>query len=101
MKTLQHAAARSFVYRTIKRHKLGLAAGDALELDPMRDKRGENRQSSKRKNPEIVAICDRLLSDDKITCPKVQQELARQGINISTKTIQRIAKDLDYLWTKP
>ena len=95
------AAARSFVYRTIKRHKLGLAAGDALELDPMRDKRGENRRSTKRKNAEIVALCDRLLSDDKSTCPKIKQELATRGINISTKTIQRIAKDLDFLWTKP
>ena len=96
------AAARSFVYRTIKRHKLGLATGDALELDPMRDRRGENRPSPKRKNDVIVALCERLLNDDdKTTCPKIRQALADEGHNISTKTIQRIAQDLDFVWTKP
>ena len=97
----QFAAARSFVYRAIKRHKLGLAAGDALESDPMRDRRGENRQSTKRKNARIVEICDRLLSEDKSTCPKVQRALSDRGFSVSTKTIQRICKDLDFVWTKP
>jgi len=95
------AAARSFVYRTIKRHKLGVAAANALELDPMRDRRGENRRSTKRKNARIVELCDRLLSDDKATCPKVQRALADSGFRVSTKTIQRICKDLDFIWTKP
>ena len=96
------AAARSFVYRTIKRHKLGLAAGEALDLDPMRDRRGENRQSTKRKNARIVDLCERLLNDDdKTTCPKIRRALADQGLHVSTKTIQRIAQDLDFVWTKP
>ena len=96
------AAARSFVYRTIKRHKLGLAAGEALALDPMRDRRGENRPAPKRKNAAIVDLCERLLNDDeKITCPKIRRALVDQGHNISTKTIQRIAQDLDFVWTKP
>ena len=97
----QFAAARSFVYRTVKRHKLGLAAADVLELDPMRDRRGENRRSTKRKNASIVDICDRLFSEDKATCPKVQRALAEKGFSVSTKTIQRICKDLDFIWTKP
>ena len=98
----QFAAARSFVYRAIKRHKLGLAAGDALDLDPMRDRRGENRQSTKRKNATIVELCDRLLSgDNKVTCPKVRRALSDRGLSVSTKTIQRICKDLDFVWTKP
>ena len=97
----QFAAARSFVYRTVKRHKLGLAAADVLELDPMRDRRGENRRSTKRKNATIVEICDRLFSEDKATCPKVQRALAERGFSVSTKTIQRICKDLDFIWTKP
>ena len=96
------AAARSFVYRTIKRHKLGLAAGEALQLDPMRDRRGENRPAPKRKNVTIVAMCERLLNDDdKTTCPKIHRVLADEGHHISTKTIQRIAQDLDFVWTKP
>ena len=94
-------AARSFVYRAVKRHKLGVAAGDSLELDPMRDRRGENRRSTKRKNAAIVQLCDRLFSEDKTTCPKVQRALSGRGFRVSTKTIQRIAKDLDFLWTKP
>ena len=94
-------AANSFVYRAVKRHKLGLAAGDALELDPMRDRRGENRRATKRKNAEIVALCDRLFTEEKTTCPKVKRALADRGFNVSTKTIQRICKDLDFLWTKP
>ena len=97
----QFASAKSFVYRAVKRHKLGVAAGDALELDPMRDRRGENRRSTKRKNAAIVDLCDRLLSEDKTSCPKVQRSLRARGFNVSTKTIQRIAKDLDFLWTKP
>ena len=96
------AVARSFVYRTIKRHKLGLAAGEALELDPMRDRRGKNRPSPKRKNAAIVVLCERLLNDDdKTTCPKIRRALVDEGIHISTKTIQRIEQDLDFVWTKP
>ena len=95
------AAAKSFVYRTIKRHKIALANDSPCYLDPMRDRRGENRLSAKRKCPTIVELCDELLSEDKATAPKVRRKLADAGINISNKTIQRIAKDLNFLWTKP
>ena len=67
----------------------------------MRDRRGENRQATKRKNPAIIALCDELLDLRKATAPKVQRELRNRGVNISVSTVKRIAKDLQYLWTKP
>ena len=89
---------RSFVYREVTRYELGLAAGDALELVPMCDRRGENRRSTKRKNTRIVEIFDRLFREDKVTCPKVRHTLVERGFSVSTKTIQRICKDLDFIW---
>ena len=32
---------------------------------------------------------------------KVQRALAERGFSVSTKTIQRIYKDLDFIWTNP
>ena len=92
------AAAKSFVYRAIKRYK---TAQETPHLDPFRDRRGENRKSPKRKNPEIVTLCDELLSEPKATAPKVQRALRRHGHEISTQTIHRIVKDLCFRWTKP
>ena len=97
----QFAAARSFVYRTVKRHKVALASGEDLTLDAMRDRRGENRQSTKRKNARTVQLCDELLGGLKATAPKVRRALADQGVFVSTKTIHRIARDLHFRWTKP
>ncbi len=43
-----------------------------------------------------------LLDEPKVNAPKVKRALEQQyGINISVKTVQRIACDLEYLWTKP
>ena len=58
------AAAKSFVYRAIKRQQ---SAHVTPHLDPFRDCRGENRTSPKRKNPEIVTLVDELLSEPKST----------------------------------
>ena len=99
-KYAKYNAAKSFVYRTIKKHKDAQRAGD-LQRDPMRDRRGENRQATKRKNPAIIALCDELLDLRKATAPKVQRELRNRGVNISVSTVKRIASDLQYLWTKP
>ena len=93
-----HAAARSFVYRALKRHK---EAADTPHLEPHRDRRGENKVKTKRENPQIVQMVDELLSEPKMTAPKVKDVLVDRGIQISVQTIQRIAQDLSYKWTKP
>ena len=70
------AAAKSFVYRVIKRHN---SAQQTPHLDPFRDRRGENRTCPKRKNAEIVMLCDELLSEPKATAPKISRQLLRRG----------------------
>ena len=99
-KYAKYNAAKSFVFRTIKKHKDAQRAGN-LQKDPMRDRRGENRRSTKRKDAAIIALCDELLDLRKATAPKVQRELQNRGITISVSTVKRIANDLNYLWTKP
>ena len=99
-KYAKYNTAKSFVFRTIKKHKDAQRTGN-LRKDPMRDRRGENRRSTKRKDEAIIALCDELLDLNKATAPKVQQELRNRGINISVSTVRRIASDLNYLWTKP
>ena len=73
-KYAKYNAAKSFVFRTIKKHKDAQRTGN-LRKDPMRDRRGENRRSTKRKDAAIIALCDELLDLNKATAPKVQQEL--------------------------
>ena len=99
-KYAKYNAAKSFVFRTIKKHKDAQRAGN-LQKDPMRDRRGENRRCTKRKDAAIIALCDELLDLRKATAPKVQRELQNRGITISVSTVKRIASDLNYLWTKP
>ena len=86
-------AAKSFFWRTIKKHQEGLATP---HLEAHRDRRGENRRSSKRRSPENVALVDELLSEPKATAPKVKRALFNRGINLSVATIRRIAKDLKF-----
>ena len=92
------AAAKSLVQRVVKRFQ---NAGDSPHLDPFRDRRGENRRSPKRKNPEIVTLCDELLSEANMTAPKVVSRLRDRGFEISKQTVHNIAKDLCFRWTKP
>ena len=92
------AAAKSFLYRALKRHKEGAAKP---HLEPHRDKRSETKGAKKRKNQQIVTLVDELLSEDKATAPKVQSGLRRNGFSVSLSTIYRIARDLTYKWTKP
>ena len=92
------SAAKSFVYRVIKRYK---NADQTPHLDAFRDRRGENRLSPKRNNPEIVTLCDELLSEPKATAPKVVTSLLRHGHRVSKQTVHRIARDLNFRWTKP
>lgn len=92
------AAAKSFVQRAIARFK---KRADVPHLDPFRDCRGENRRSPKRKNPQIVSLCDELLSEANMTAPKVVARLAERGFRISKQTVHNIAKDLCFRWTKP
>ena len=99
-KYAKYNAAKSFVFRTIKKHKDAQRAGN-LQKDPMRDRRGENRRCTKRKDAAIIALCDELLELRKATAPKVQRELQNRGIAVSVSTVKRIASDLNYLWTKP
>ena len=94
----KHAAASSFVFRAIQRHKKN---AETPHLLAHRDRRGENRNSSKRKNEEIIAICDEMLSEKKVTVKKVLAALSRSGHVCSRSTIYRIARDLMYKWTKP
>ena len=93
-------AAKSFFYRTLRRHKLALAGGSP-DRDPHRDRRGENRRKTKRENQQIVTVCDEMLSEPKATAPKVRHALSLLGIKISDSTIYRIGADLFYHWTKP
>ena len=99
-KYAEYNAAKSFVFRTIKKHKDAQRAGN-LPKDPMRDRRGENRRCTKRKDAAIIALCDELLGLRKSTAPKVHRELRERGVNVSVSTVKRIAIDLKYLWTKP
>lgn len=100
-KYAKHAAAKSFFYRALNRHKLA-AAGETPHLDPHRDRRGENRRKTKRENPQIVAICDEMLSEKKATAPKVRQQIFIQLLmRVSDSTIYRIGGDLFFHWTKP
>ena len=92
------AAAKSFVYRAIKRLK---DADPMPSADPFRDLRGEGKPKVKRKNARIVELVDELLSEAKATASKVQRGLRRHGITISLSTVYRIAQDLSFGWTKP
>ena len=94
----QHACASSFVFRAINRHKKN---ADTPHLEAHRDCRGENRKSPKRKNEEIIAICDEMLSEKKANSTKVLNALFRAGHPCSRSTIYRIANDLMFKWTKP
>ena len=60
-----------------------------------------NRRKTKRENPQIVEICDEMLSEPNATAPKVRRELALRGFTVSDSTIYRIGADLLYHWTKP
>ena len=92
-------AAKSFVYRAIARDK---NVEEQPHLDPHRDRRGENRRKTKRKDPHVVTLVDELLSEPNAIAPKVRQQLiSLHGITISVATIHRIVKDLSFLWTKP
>ena len=97
-KYANRSAAASFVYRTISKHR---RSGETPHLCPFRDRRGENRRSPKRKNAQIVTLCDELLSEPKATAPKIRQRLAQLGHVVSDATIHRIARDLCFRWTKP
>ena len=94
----KYNAAKSFFYVTIKKFKTRAATP---HLDPFRERRGENKLSVKRKNPQIVATVDELISEDGTTAPKIRTHLQNQGHNISLSTIYRIAQDLMYNWQKP
>ena len=93
-----HDAAASFFYRALRRHK---KSAETPALEPHRDRRGENRKSPKRKNEEIIAICDEMLSEKHSTARKVINALFVQGHVCSPATIYRIASDLMFKWTKP
>ena len=96
-----YSAAKSFFYRALRQHKLTIA-GQSPELDPHRDRRGENRRKTKRENPQIIAICDEMLSEPKVTTSKVRRQIITSlAIQISDSTIYRIGGDLFFHWTKP
>ena len=92
------ACAASFLFRALARHKKN---AESPHLEAHRDCRGENRNSPKRKNEEIISICDEMLSEKKATSTKVLAALNRAGHRCSRSTIYRIAKDLMFKWTKP
>ena len=93
------AAAKSLVQRVVKRFE---KAAESPHLDPFRDRRGENRESPKRKNPQIVALVDEFLSEADMTAPKVVKKLRDDhGFIISKQTVHNIARDLCFRWTKP
>ena len=94
----EEAAAKSFFFRALKRHRQGAAAP---HLEPHRDKRSENKPAPKRKNQQIITLTDELLSEEKATAPKVQAGLRHNGFSVSLSTIYRIARDLTFKWTKP
>ena len=94
----EFAAAKSFVYRAIKRFR----DADAMpSADPFRDLRGEGKPKVKRRNPRIIELVDELLSEPKATAGKVQRGLRRHGFEVSLSTIYRIGQDLSFGWTKP
>ena len=94
----QFAAAKSFVYRAISRFR----DADAMpSADPFRDLRGEGKPRIKRKNARIIELVDELMSEPKVTAPKVKRGLRRNGFDVSLSTIYRIAEDLQIGWTKP
>ena len=94
----KYNAAKSFYYAAIKKFEKRMLTP---EFDPFRERRGENRTSPKRKNPEIVTLIDEALSEEQITAPKIRRELLDLGHRISLSTIYRIVKDLFYRWQKP
>ena len=97
-KYAKYNAAKSFFYATLKKfNKRKLTP----ELDPFRERRGENKTSPKRKNPDIVALVDEWLSEEKTTAPKIKNDLATRGYTVSLSTIYRIAQDLFFRWQKP
>ena len=98
VKFAKEAAARTFLYDPLKRHR---NAGQAPHLDPFRDRRGENRNCTKRKNPAIVQLCEELFSEPKMTARKIKNALQTRGHRVSRSTIYRIAQDLSFGWTKP
>ena len=63
-KYAEYNAAKSFFYTALIKFKKRVLTP---EFDPFRDRRGENRPSSKRKNPEIIQLVDELLSDEDTT----------------------------------
>ena len=97
-KYAKRAAAKSFVYRVIDRFRNSDAEP---EHDPFRDLRGVSKPKAKRKHPRIVQLTDELLSEPKASAPKVQRGLLRNGFQVSLSTIYRIARDLNFGWTKP
>ena len=98
-KYAEYNAAKSFFYPALTKFKKRVLTP---EFDPFRERRGENRPSPKRKNPEIVQLVDELLSEeDTTTAPCVQQALVTSGHSVSLSTIYRIARDLCYRWQKP
>jgi len=89
---------KSFFYRTIKKFK---NSGASPHLDPFRERRGENKNKTKRENPRVVAIVDEMLSEENPSGPKIKLACEREGLIVSKTTIYRIVKDLLYRWTKP
>ena len=82
--------AKSFFYRALARHE---KAHEQPNMEPHRDRRGENRKKSKREDPRTVQLCDDLMSEPKVTAPKVRQGLRRHDITISVSMIKRIVYD--------
>ena len=89
---------KSFFYAVIKKFKTRQATP---HLDPFRERRGENKKSPLRKNPDIVALVDEWLGEDGATAPKIRTDLLARGHTVSLATIHRIARDLCYKWQKP
>ena len=56
----KRAAAKSFVYRVLKRHRESV---QNPHLEAHRDKRSENKEKKKRQNTDIVTLCDELFSE--------------------------------------
>ena len=94
----KYAAAKSFVYRTLRREK---TQQQNPEKDVHQDYRGTSTKKPKRENPQIVQLTDELLSEPKATAPKVQRALRRHGYTVSLSTVYRIVSDLFFTWCKP
>ena len=94
----KYAAAKSFLYRALKRFE---KAAETPELEPQRDRRGENKTKPKRNDPAIVELCDELFSAPKSTAPAVKRQLLNLGHRVSISTIRRIRIDLNFRWQKP